>query len=44
MRAHKDDSEQNGGTSLKGTFISVMAIGIFIIVSWAVVYGIYLFR
>ncbi|RCW64956.1 cytochrome c oxidase subunit 2A [Saliterribacillus persicus] len=37
---HKDEST----TNLKGTFIAVMILGIFILVSWFIVFGIFLSR
>ncbi|GAA0431870.1 hypothetical protein GCM10008983_05570 [Lentibacillus halophilus] len=46
MSQNKPDKEtsDHASYSLKGTFISVMLVGAFIIVSWAGVYGLFISR
>ena len=36
--------KQSGEPELKGTFISVMAVGIIIVVMWFAAYGLYVYR
>lgn len=43
MKKHAQNNETEG-TSLKGTFISVMLLGCFLIISWIGVYALFITR
>lgn len=44
VKEKKEKKEKKEEVDLRGTFFSVMLLGVFIIVSWAGVWSLYLYR